>query len=227
MAAAGGPTTTDDPFTVRVVIADDHAIVRAGLKGALETPGLVGRAPIKVVEEVADGLAAIAAVEKHRPDLLLLDVAMPHAGGVEVLLEIKRWSPKTKVVVLTGMSAAGLIGDLIDAGVDGLCSKSADISELFQKLPLIISGGRYISPVFVDRLHDQPARTELTDRERQTLNMIIAGRSTKEIARALSISPKTVDKYRTSLMQKLQVNSVPQLLARAIKEGLIDPAREL
>lgn len=219
--------TADDPFTIRAVVADDHQIVRAGLKGALETPGLAGMAPIKVVEEAGDGLAAIAAVKKHRPDLLLLDVAMPHAGGVEVFLEVKRWSPQTKVVVFTGVSAPGLIGDLIEAGVDGLFSKAADNTELFAKLPLILNGGRHIAQVFVDRLQDQPARTVLTDRERQTLNMIIAGRSSKEIANGLGISIKTVDKHRTSLMQKLEVNSVPQLVARALKDGLIDPAREL
>ncbi len=219
--------TGDDPFTVRVVIADDHAIVRDGLKGALETPGLVSRTPYKVVAQVSDGLAAIAAVEKHAPDLLLLDVSMPHAGGVEVFLEVKRSSPDTKVVVFTGITAIGLIGDLIEAGVDGLFSKSADNAELYAKLPLIMNGGRHIAQMFVDRLQARPDRPVLTDRERQTLNLIIGGRSTKEIALVLGISPKTVDKYRTSMMQKLQVNSVPQLLARAMKEGLIDPAREL
>ncbi|MEZ5667840.1 MAG: response regulator transcription factor [Alphaproteobacteria bacterium] len=216
-----------DPFTIRAVVADDHQIVRAGLKGALEAPGVVGTTPIRVVDEAGDGLAAIAAVKRHRPDLLLLDVSMPHAGGVEVLLEVRRWSPQTKVVVFTGISAPGLIGDLIDAGVDGLFSKAADNAEMFAKLPLIVNGGRHIAAYFLARLEDQPSRHKLTDRERQTLNMIIAGRSNKEIAAGLGISIKTVDKHRTSLMQKLEVNSVAQLVALALKEGLIDPAREL
>lgn len=217
----------DDPFTVRVVVADDHQIVRAGLRGALETPGVAGMTPIRVVDEAGDGLAAIAAVKRHKPDLLLLDVSMPHAGGVEVLLEVRRWSPKTKVVVFTGISAPGLIGDLIESGVDGLFSKAADNAEMFAKLPLILRGGRHIAQVFLDRLDDQPSRPRLTDRERQTLNMIIAGRSNKEIAAGLGISIKTVDKHRSSLMQKLEVSSVAQLMALALKEGLIDPAREL
>lgn len=217
----------DDPFRIRVVIADDHQIVRAGLRGALETPGVVGTAPIAVVDEAGDGLAAIASVKRHKPDLLLLDVSMPHAGGVEVLLEVRRWSPKSKVVVFTGITAPGLISDLIDAGVDGLFSKAADNSEMFAKLPLIVNGGRHIAQFFLDKLEDQPTRLHLTDRERQTLNMIIAGRSNKEIAAGLGISIKTVDKHRTSLMQKLDVSSVAQLVAMALKEGLIDPAREL
>ncbi len=219
--------SASDPFVRRVVIADDHKIVRAGLRAALEAPGTMAAAPIEVVEEAGDGLAAIAAVKRHQPHLLLLDVSMPHAGGVEVLLEVRRWSPDTAVVVFTGVTAPGLISDLIDAGVDGLFSKASDDTELFEKLPLILHGGRHISQTFVDRLEARPARTELTDRERQTLNMIIAGRSNKEIASGLGISIKTVDKHRTSLMQKLNVSSVAQLMALALKEGLIDPAQEL
>lgn len=219
--------TDEDPFLIRAVVADDHQIVRSGLRGALETPDLVSTTPIKVVEEAADGLSAIAAVKRHKPDLLLLDVSMPHAGGVEVLLEVRRWSPKTKVVVFTGITAPGLISDLIDAGVDGLFSKAADNTEMFAKLQLILHGGRHIAQAFMDRLEDQPTRPKLTDRERQTLNMIIAGRSNKEIAAGLGISIKTVDKHRTSLMQKLEVSSVAQLVALALKEGLIDSAREL
>ncbi len=220
--------TDADPFAYRAVLADDHQIVRAGLRAALEAPGVVAAASaIRVVGEAGDGLAAIAAVKRHQPDLLILDVSMPHAGGVEVMLEVRRWSPETKVVVFTGISAPGLIGDLIDAGVDGLFSKAADNGEMFAKLPLILHGGRHIASAFVDKLEMRPSRGGLTDRERQTLNLIIAGRSNKEIAASLGISIKTVDKHRTSLMQKLEVSSVAQLVALALKEGLIDPAREL
>ncbi len=220
--------TDADPFAYRAVLADDHQIVRAGLRAALEAPGVVAAASaIRVVGEAGDGLAAIAAVKRHQPDLLILDVSMPHAGGVEVMLEVRRWSPDTKIVVFTGISAPGLIGDLIDAGVDGLFSKAADNEEMFAKLPLILHGGRHIASGFVDKLEMRPARGGLTDRERQTLNLIIAGRSNKEIAASLGISIKTVDKHRTSLMQKLEVSSVAQLVALALKEGLIDPAREL
>ena len=220
--------TDADPFAYQAVLADDHQIVRAGLRAALEAPGVVAAASaIRVVGEAGDGLAAIAAVKRLKPHLLILDVSMPHAGGVEVMLEARRWSPETKVVVFTGISAPGLIGDLIDAGVDGLFSKAADNEEMFAKLPLILHGGRHIAGAFVDKLDVRPSRGGLTDRERQTLNLIIAGRSNKEIAASLGISIKTVDKHRTSLMQKLEVSSVAQLVALALKEGLIDPAREL
>lgn len=209
------------------VIADDHAIVRAGLKDALEKPGLIENEGIEVVAEAGNGLAAIAEVRQHRPDLLLLDVSMPMAGGVEVLIETRRWSPDTKVVVLTGISAVGLISDLIEAGVDGLFSKASSNDELYEKLPLILRGQRHISVPFLAILEESPKPALLTGRERQTLNMIISGRSNKEIAHGLGISIKTVDKHRTSLMKKLKVHSVPQLMALALKEGMIDPSQEL
>lgn len=209
------------------IIADDHAIVRAGLRDALEKPGLIEPDGIKVLAEADDGLSAIAEVRKHRPDLLLLDVSMPMAGGVEVLVEARRWSKDTKVVVLTGVSAVGLVSDLVEAGVDGLFSKASDNTEFYQKLPGILRGQRYISEYFLKILEETPRPPILTDRERQTLNMIISGRSNKEIAEGLGISIKTVDKHRTSLMQKLNVHSVPQLMARALKDGMIDPSVEL
>ncbi len=209
------------------IIADDHAIVRAGLKDALEKPGLIESEGIRVVAEAGDGIAAIAEVRKHQPDLLLLDVSMPMAGGVEVLLETRRWSPDTKIVVLTGISAIGLISELIESGVDGLFSKAAANEEMHQKLPDILRGHRHIAASFMQILEENPKPALLTDRERQTLNMIISGRSNKEIAQGLGISIKTVDKHRTSLMQKLKVHSVPQLMALALKEGMIDPSREL
>lgn len=209
------------------VIADDHAIVRAGLREALEKPGLIEPNGIKVLAEAGDGLSAIAEIRKHRPNLLLLDVAMPMAGGVEVLVEARRWSKDTRVVVLTGVSAVGLISDLIESGVDGLFSKASDNTEFYEKLPGILRGQRHIADYFLQLLEQTPKLPRLTDRERQTLNMILSGRSNKEIAEGLGISIKTVDKHRTSLMQKLNVHSVPQLMAKALKEGMIDPSQEL
>lgn len=209
------------------IVADDHAIVRSGLRAALETPELVEPTGIDVVCEATNGLEAIAAVRLHKPHLLMLDVQMPLAGGTEVVLETRRWSPETKVVVLTGISAVGKISELLNASVDGLFSKSTDNDELYQALPLILRGGRHVSEYVVSMLEAAPEPVALTDRERQTLNMIVSGRSNKEMAAMLGISPKTVDRHRTNLMQKLQVHSVAQLVAFALKEGLIDPSCEL
>ncbi|QFT32588.1 Oxygen regulatory protein NreC [Labrenzia sp. THAF82] len=197
------------------------------MRSALETPGTVEPDGIEVVAEASDGLQAIAALRQHRPTLLILDVQMPHAGGLEVLVEARRWSPETKVVVLTGVSAIGKIGELVASGVDGLFSKSEDHDELIRKLPNILRGHRHIATRFETLLEDAPDVPILSDRERQTLNLIVSGRSNKEIADTLGISAKTVDRHRTNLMKKLDVHSVAQLIAYALREGLIDPSVEL
>lgn len=206
------------------VIADDHAIVRAGLRTALETPEMVEADGIAVVAEASDGLQAISAVRQHKPHLLLLDVQMPHAGGLEVLLEARRWSPDTRIVILTGVMSVGKISELVSSGVDGLFSKGEDNAELYRQLPNILRGRRHIAESFVTMLEEAPKVPELTARERQTLNLIVSGQSNKEMAETLGISAKTVDRHRTSLMQKLDVHSVAQLIAYALREGLIDPA---
>lgn len=211
----------------QAVIADDHAIVRSGLRAALEAPGLVEPAGIAVVAEAADGLSAIAAVRQHRPALLLLDVQMPLAGGLEVLVEARRWSPDTRVVILSGITATGKIAELVASGVDGLFSKGEDNAELFTALPGILRGRRQIAGVFRRMLEEAPAAPPLSDRERQVLNLIVAGRSNREMAEVLGISAKTVDRHRTNLMQKLDVHSVAQLIAYALREGLIAPSAGL
>lgn len=213
--------------TYYAVVADDHAIVRSGLRAALETPGHIEMQGIEVVAEAENGLEAIALARRHKPDLLLLDVQMPMAGGVEVIVEVRRWSPGTKIVVLTGVSALGMISALVDSGADGLFSKGDDNSELYARLPGILRGQRHIADRFVTALKDAPSAPQLTGRERQILNMILSGHANKEIATHLGISAKTVDKHRTSMMQKLDVHSVPQLMAYALREGLVDPASEL
>ncbi|WP_031435389.1 LuxR C-terminal-related transcriptional regulator [Methylomarinum vadi] len=208
----------------RAIIADDHEIVRQGLRTALETPGMVESMGLKVVAETANGIDTIAEVKIHKPDLLLLDIAMPFADGTEVLPEIKRWSPATRIVVVTGSNGGGLVCNLLETGVDGMFYKGASLDELYRKLPLILRGGRYIADPFLQAMEKQDAAQSLTARERQILNMIVTGKTNKEMAELLFISPKTVDKHRTSLMTKLHVHSLVELLAYALREGLIDPA---
>lgn len=211
------------PGSWTVVIADDHAIVRQGLRNALQATHIEIPEGIKVVAEACNGFEAISEVKIHQPDLLLLDISMPLAGGAEVVLDIQRWSPATRIVILTGVNAPGQIAHLLEAGVAGLFSKGADLNELYRNLPLILRGGRYIADSFQKVLQERGSAQALTGRERQILNMIVVGKTNKEMARQLNISPKTVDKHRTSLMDKLDVHSVAELLAYAFREGLIDP----
>lgn len=216
------PTQTSTS-NITAIIADDHQIVRQGLLVALETEGLVEKKGIKVVAEAENGFEAIAEVKIHKPTILLLDIAMPLAGGAEVVHDIQRWSPDTRIVILTGINAPGLVSNLLEAGVHGMFSKGTSMDELYQKLPLIIRGGRHIADSFVEDLASHEKSQMLTDREKQTLNMIISGKTNKEIAEILVISPKTVDKHRTSLMNKLNVHSIAELITYALRNGLIDP----
>ena len=204
------------------VIADDHEIVRTGLRAALETPGVVEDPPISVVAEAADGFETLAAAKQHRPDLLLLDLTMPLSGGAEIFNEIRRWSPDTKVVVFSSVTAGGVLAQLIEAGVDGMFAKGGSNALLYQKLPLILRGGKFIAPECLALIGDAPAPAALTPREQQTLQMVLRGRTTKEIAETQGISPRTAEKHRASLMAKLDVRLVAELMARALEDGLLE-----
>ena len=206
----------------RAVIADDHAIVRRSLAAILAEIGTVD-----LVAEAENGLETIAVVKEHKPDLLLLDAAMPLARGVQVYGEVRRWSPDTKVVVVTGFTSTGMLADWLAAEVDGLFLKSADPEEMREGFTQVLAGGKFVSQGVSDALEAEPDRTPLTDREREVLALIAAGHQNVAIGEKLFISPKTVEKHRASLMAKLGVNSVSALLVHALKEGLLDEHRQL
>lgn len=203
------------------VLADDHEIVRSGLRAALEAPGLVENEGLRVVAEAANGIETLAAVKQHQPDLLVLDIAMPLAGGAEVLNDVRRWSPGTKVVVFSSVTTPGLLAHLVETGVEGMFSKGGSNRLLYDKLPLILRGGRFIAAECLEIMAERGPASALTPRERQTLHMVISGKTNREIADAQGISPRTVEKHRASLMAKLEVRSVCELMARALRDGLI------
>jgi len=208
--------------TYSAVTADDHAIIRAALARSLKDARTADGITIEVVAEAADGIEAIVAIRKHRPDLLILDVSMPYAGGTEVLLEARRWSPATKVVVFTAVEASRKIAELVDVGADGVFCKSDDAEELIRAIPAILDGARVISQRFTGLLEESVALEPLTDRERQILNLVVSGQTNKEIAGTLGISVKTVDRHRTSVMRKTGSHSAVDLITYALREGLVD-----
>ncbi|MEP3275590.1 MAG: response regulator transcription factor [Stappiaceae bacterium] len=204
-----------------VVIADDHALVRNGLRDILESLD-----EVEVVGEAENGIEAISLGKHFRPSLMTLDAGMPLCKGMEVYGEIRRWSPDTKIAVVTGFTAVGSLADWIAAGVDGLFLKSCAPEEMKTGFDLILRGGGYVEKQILSLLEETPEDEALTPRERQILHLVAEGNSNAEIAERLSISPKTVDNHRTRLMSKLNVHSVAQLLAHALKEGLLDSASQ-
>ncbi len=211
---------------ITVVVADDHEIVRSALKQQLRDQSADTGYRYEVIAEAANGIEAIASVKRHKPELLFLDISMPLASGAEIILDIRRWSAETKIIVFTGVTSSGVLANIVELGLHGLFSKGDDMSLVFSKLPLILSGGRFIAPVFLQAIESQSAVGNLTERERQVLTMVVSGKSNKEIAQLLNISAKTVDKHRTSFMAKLEVHSLAQLLVLAVEEGLIGASND-
>lgn len=210
------------------MIADDHPMVRGALRNVLES-----LENVKIVAEATNGLEAIAMAKAHRPGLLTLDAGMPLCRGMEVFGEVRRWSPGTKVALVTGFTAAGALADWTNAGVDGVFLKSCEPDELRAGFEALLNGRGFAAQAVLDILADAETEADgggakaLTPRERQILHLIAEGRTNAEIGERLCISAKTVDNHRTKLMAKLGVHSVAQLLAFALKEGLLDSNSQL
>lgn len=205
------------PASQTVIIADDHEIVRNGMRDLVASlPGA------EVVAVAQDGLETVALARKLKPALLVLDVGLPLANGAEVYAEVRRWSPETRVAVFTGFTAANMLADWVASGVEGLFLKSCDEAELREGLTILLAGGRYVAKEALERLEGAPTTERFTPREREVLSLIAAGLTTTQIGDRLCISPKTAEKHRASLMEKFGVNSVAALLSKAFKEGLLD-----
>ena len=211
----------------QIIIAEDHTILREGLRALFSSnPNL------EIVDEARDGQEAIRAVEKHRPDLVLMDLSMPRMNGLEALAEIKKQHPATKVVVLTVHKTEEYVLAALERGANGYVLKDADHAELRLALEQVLAGKRYLSPGISQQVIEgyldgrkQPkvpsAWESLTDREREVLKLIAEGYKNKEIAAFLFISLKTVEKHRTNLMNKLDLHNTAALTALAIEKGLV------
>lgn len=206
----------------KVVIADDHAIVRQG------TAQILKQIPdIEIVAEASDGLAAITAVKKHKPDLLVLDAAMPLARGVEVYADARRWSPDTRIILLTGFTSVGLLSDWLNAGVDGMLLKTCSPQEMREAFIAVLGGSGFVADDITNMLKEVGETQDLTPREREVMALVVAGRTNVEIGERLFISVKTVEKHRGSLMAKLGVRSVADLMVVALREGWLEEHKQL
>ncbi|MGV6800432.1 MAG: response regulator [bacterium] len=213
---------SDRPVSRRVILADDHSIIRQGISQLLQSIGNV-----EVVAEADNGLAAIALVKQHSPDMLVLDAAMPMARGIEVYTEVRRWSPQTRIIVLTGFTSISLLSDWLEAGIDGLLLKTCSADEILKGCRTVLEGGSYIAPEVSEMLSVSTHPTTLTAREREVLALIASGCTNNIIAERLCISVKTVEKHRGSLMVKLNVHSVAELMVYALREGLLEEHKQL
>jgi DNA-binding NarL/FixJ family response regulator len=211
----------------RIVIAEDHAIVRQGLKSLLDMSD-----DLEVVGEAGDGLNAIRQITKSNPDLALLDLKMPKMDGFSVIQEIKESSPNTKILALTMHRDENYVLQAFRAGADGYCLKSASHEELLMAIKAVLTGKLFVSPeisgqVVEGYLESQKAiRKEsslerLTRREKEVLKLVGEGHMNKDIADYLCISVKTVEKHRANIMQKLDMHTASALTAYAIEKGLV------
>ncbi len=211
----------------RVVIAEDHTILREGLKSLLSSSP-----DFEVIGEAGDGREAIRCVEKCKPNLILVDLSMPRMNGIDAIREIKRRFPETKILVLTVHKTEEYILATLKAGADGYVLKDATHAELMIAVKNVLSGKHYISPGISEKviegslegrktLKTRTSWETLTQREREILKLIAEGYKNKEIADYLCISPKTVEKHRANLMEKLGLHNVQALTAFAIEKGLV------
>ena len=210
-------------MSVRVLLADDHALVRQGLRSLLERSGF------QVVSEASDGREAIRQCAQLLPDVVVMDISMPTLNGVDAARELRKSSPRTRIVLLTQHSEDIYVSEAIEAGVHGYVLKSQASGDLVSAIQEVVAGRVYLSPgvasAVVSAYHSRGGKAvnTLTSRERQVLQLIAEGKSTKDIASLLFISVKTAESHRTRLMQKLDIHETASLVRYAIRHGLVSP----
>jgi len=208
----------------RVLLVDDHALVRAGIRALIDM--LDG---VEVVAEAGNGREALQQVEKFAPDLVLLDLTMPEMSGFEVLEQIVQRSPQVRVIILTMHEAREYAIQAMSLGAAGFIPKSAAANELKQGIESVMRGETYTSketphevqPPILGESRAKRLLEKLTPRQREILVLIAEGQTTKQIARSLNISVKTVESHRAQLMERLDIRDVAGLVRFSIRTGLV------
>lgn len=205
-----------------VVLGDDHPLVRQGVRRLLE------REEFEILGEASDGLEVVSLAERFLPDVIVLDLSMPTLNGIGAVRELARVSPQTKVIVLTMHTEEHHILEALRAGVKGCVSKTQAPEHLLEAIREVCRGGVYLSPsvsgVVVQGYLSKSAQPydPLTSRERQVVQLIAEGKTTKQVAVILGVSVKTAESHRSSLMSKLDIHSTAELVRYAIRRGLIE-----
>jgi DNA-binding NarL/FixJ family response regulator len=208
-----------------IFIVDDHDIIREGLKTILR------RQPdYEVIGEAKDGEEALEKVSSLKPDILLLDITMPKKTGLEIIEQVLRKSPSTKILIISVHKANAYVLKALQSGVKGYLSKENAADDLLQALRKIVSGQVYLDAQASDYLlkkvskpqEEMAAQSLLTDRETDVLRLVAEGKAAKEIAALLSLSPRTVENYKNNMLRKLGLHRTSDLIKYAIKNKIID-----
>ena len=212
-------------MSIQVLLVDDHAIIREGLRSLLE------RQPeLEVIADTDDGRKAIELVRELLPNIVIMDITMPGLNGIEATRQITAEFPQVKVIALSIYSKRRFVADMLSAGATGYILKECLFDELVQAIKAVAAGGRYLSPRITDvvvsdyvkRLSasaDSPFEA-LKAREREVLQLVAEGKSTKQIALDLHVSTKTIEANRRQIMEKLNIYNVAELTKYAVREGL-------
>ena len=211
---------------MKIVLADDHPIVRQGLCALLEA-----ETDFQVVGEAGDGLEAVALVERVKPDVLVLDLMMPTLSGLEVARQTRQRSPQTRVVILSMHADEGYVLEALTAGASAYVLKKSTAGDLVKAIRDAIAGRRFLSPPLSERLIDAyvektrsaplDSYNTLTPREREVLQLAAEGHTNAAIATRLSISPRTVEMHRASVMRKLDLQNQVELVRYALQRGIL------
>jgi RNA polymerase sigma factor (sigma-70 family) len=210
-----------------IILADDHQVLRESLRLLLET-----QSDFKVVAEAGDGTEALQLTEKHRPNVLIVDMMMPGLSGLEVARRAKRASPATKVIVLSMHDAESYVVEALQTGVAGYVLKKSSSQELIFAIQQALTGTLYLSPslneraiqAYMERAQNSRLEDEfdtLTDREREVFHLAVEGLSNPQIAERLSLSPRTVEMHRSNMMRKLGLKTQTELVKYAVKRGMV------
>lgn len=222
MDVADRPPGAEKMKMIRLILADDQLLIRAGIRALVETlPGY------RIEAECADGHQAIEAIRRLHPEVVLLDIAMPGPSGIEVARTLRQFDRETKILVLSSIDRPEIVEQALSAGVNGYLLKDFVLGELQAALEAVLVGERYlspkikVSPLAADSEAIAGRNALLTLRQTEILRLVASGRTTKEIARDLGISPKTVEFHRSRLMERIGVHDVTGLTRFAFQNGIV------
>ena len=215
-------------MTVRIVLVDDHPVMRDGLRAVLET-----HSDFEIVGEAGNGLEAIEQVRRLAPDVVVMDIGMPDLNGVEATRRIQALDPGVKVLALSTYDDQQFVLEMLEAGASGYVLKANVTGELLQAIEAVSRNKSYLSPDvaatvvdnYVGRLFstNNSPRTELGGREREVLQLLAEGKTSKQIAKHMQISTNTVEAHRRNIMKKLNLHSIAELTKYAVRHGLTSP----